>query len=237
MSSSRCLPLLPLSARFFLLTAIISSYLLGVLYKGNDLYVPYPSQLAFGQPEQGVYTVCVALSGSVTFAVVLLRFLQVNAFYPMVCFKSNVISFIAGIIMLIGLYLVPSFSHAEQPYIHYVSTAIYFISMLVFMVTQTRITMKHPYNHTKCLGRFRVVLSALACCCPIVYLCGKCFTLEVNRYYIPQGSECFICLFFLIFVGTFSWDFGRIHLRLNSYEVCPRSPDTRKITRNKPLDL
>lgn len=237
MSSSRCLPLLPISASFFLLIAMLSSYLLDVLYKDSGVYAPYPSQLALEQPEQGVFTVCIALSGSFTFSVVLIRFLQVNAFYPMVCFKSNIISFVFGMTMLIGLYLVPSFAQDKHPYVHYVGAAIYFLSMLVFMVTQTRITAKHPYNHTKCLGRFRIVLSVLACSCPIVYLCARCLVPDGNRYYIAQGSECFIYLLFLIFLSTFAWDFGRIHLRLNSYEVCPRSPDTRKITRNKPLEL
>ena len=233
---NKCLSLLPVSAAFVLLAASVSSYLLGLLHKGTVEYVPYPSDLGLQQPELGIFSTGVAFSGSITFAVILLRFIQVNTFYPMVCYKANYISFLSGMLMLIGLYMVPAFPYDKHAFLHYIGAGIFFFFMILWMITQARITHKHPYNHTKCLAHFRIILCVFACATPVTFVCGRLLAPKEERYYyIPQGCEWFQCLLYLIYMCTFAWDFGRIHLRLNSYEVCPRSPDTRKLTR-RPLD-
>ena len=233
---NKCLSLLPVSAAFILLAATLSAYLLGLLHKETLDYLPYPSDIALQQPEDGIFMVGVAFSGSVTFAVILLRFIQVNTFYPMFCSKSNYVSFFSGMLMLVGLYMVPAFPYTTHCYLHYTGAGIFFGFMILFMITQTRITHLHPYNHTKCLARFRILLCALACATPVAFVCGRLLAPEKEEWYmIPQSTQWFQSLLYLIFMCTFAWDFSRIHLRLNSYEVCPRSPDTRKLTR-RPAD-
>ena len=234
---NKCLSLLPVSAAFILLASALSAYLIGFLHKGTLDYLPFPSDIALQQPEDGIFSVGIAFSGSVTFAVILLRFIQVNTFYPMVCYRSNHISFVTGMLMLIGLFMLPAFPHTTHKYLHYTGAGIFFLFMIIFMVTQTRITHKHPYNHTKCLARFRILLCVLACASPVAFVCGRLLAPEQKSwYFIPHGAQWFQCLVYLVFMCTFAWDFSRIHLRLNSYEVCPRSPDTRKLTRRRSGD-
>lgn len=223
--SAKCLPILPVAAVFFLLGGVLSSYLLALLHKETIGYLPYPRDLSNTQPERGIISTGLSFGGSITFVVILVRFAQVNTFYPKLSIASNVISLASGILMLTGLYIIPAFPYDAYPIVHCAGAGAHFGFMLLFMITQTRITYKHPFNHTKCIARIRLVITVFAMVCPVTYACGRVFAPEdQHRYYIPQGSEWMLTLFFMIFLCSFAWDFSRMHLRVNCYEVTPRSP-------------
>lgn len=231
--STRCLPVLPIAAVFFLLGSMLGSYLFALLHKESIDYIPYPRDLATSQPERGIISAGLSVGGSITFSVILLRFAQVHTFYPRICFVSNICSFASGALLLVGLYIVPAFPYDLYPEIHCSGALSHFGFMVLFMATQTWISYKHPFNHTKCVARVRLAISVLSIVFPVTYVCGRLFAPEdQQRYYIPQASEWLLSLLFLVFLCTFAWDFSRINLRVNCYEVTPRSPISRSLLKN-----
>lgn len=222
--ASKCFILLPLFSAILQFLTTLSSYVIGTQIKENVHYLPYPSDLGVEHPERGIFSVGLCVSTGLTFSVLLFRCMQVHSFYPRVCGSINVLSFVCGVGMIIGQSIVPAFSLDENKFVHYAGAVLYFISGWLYMVTQAHISRRYPYNHTQYVITLRVVFAIIGSVCPVTYIVARIFApKERHRYFIPQVSEWLLAMLFLVFISTFAWDFSKARVRLNSYEISPRS--------------
>ena len=166
----------------------------------------------------------------IAFSVVLLRFTQVNNFYPR-CFDCvNAVGPFFGVSMVISGCTVTAYSTIEHLVVHYFGAASYFACGIVYMSVNTYISKGQSYNHIPCIGNLRIALTIISIICPLAYFFGRLFLpLSSDRYFVPHISEWVLALCLWVYICSFAWDFYRIHFTFISYEVTARRGVSRNV--------
>ena len=111
----------------------------------------------------------------IAFSVVLLRFTQVNNFYPR-CFDCvNAVGLFFGVSMVISGCTVTAYSTIEHLVVHYFGAASYFACGIVYMSVNTYISKGQSYNHIPCIGNLRIALTIISIICPLACFFGRLF--------------------------------------------------------------
>lgn len=220
--TSNYLPFLPFIAALWQFSLVATSYAVGIFLNKRLTYFPYPSDLGISQPEKGLFHAGLNIGGTLTFSVMLLRYIQINSLYPKQCRRTNIFSFFCGIMMVLGQLTVVTYTLDELMIAHFIAASFYFIFGTLYMLTQTLISRHLKQYHNNCIQICRMCCSIIGVLCPVAYTCGRFLApVEESRYEIPQSAEWLLSLLLIVFIATFSWDFNRIRYRCYNMDLYP----------------
>ncbi|XP_065679001.1 uncharacterized protein LOC105846697 [Hydra vulgaris] len=171
-------------------------------------YLPFISEIGNNKPQSSILTFGLSLSAILTFAVILIRFLQVKHFFITRQFE-NISSFVAGALLVFGNFLVISFQLSSHTVIHYFGATLYFLGTFFYCILQTKIS----YHNAK-----RYLFLTRLCISISMFLFGFLFALFLlpsmkvlnEKHRVAEAAEwCFLAVN-MIFILTFVVDFWNI---------------------------
>lgn len=234
------LPALPLLAGLVPFTTAAVCYLVRVLLNDNlvDGFVVTPFELIDKQPERGIFAIGLAAGGTLSCAVVMLRYVQIKSSYPLLCARANLASLVIGVVTSLAQASLAAFTPSENLLAHRTLACIYVTSACAWMITQAHVSRVAAAYHSLCAKVMRIGCATLCCACPVAYALGHVFGGAHRRhYFVPMTAEWTVMLLSWLFIGSFVWDFNAVRFKaINKYYGSSSCTQERMIDTHEALE-
>jgi len=224
MESRNYYPLLPITSTITQIFLMVASYVISAR-QSHSTWQPADNKPPFYcpgqpydqpcQPQKGLYLLALSLGAMLNFSVILLRYIQLNSIHPRKCRKTNIVSFIFGILMLFERLSVAAFFDGYTAHRFEIGNAVYVLLSFAFVVLQTHISKNAVACHPGDVVKFRVAWSAVILVCLLAHGAGRATKVVFGGRagFLCDVSEILYHLCIVLYIGTFYWDFRSVRFR------------------------
>ncbi|CAI9740690.1 Hypothetical predicted protein [Octopus vulgaris] len=220
-SMLRILPILTAAEIF---ASFLITYIIGVIKKDVDVFLPYISYTSVDEPQKSVFSQSLNIGALLLGFNAYIRFLQVKACYENLSPNENRLNkagLVLGLISAFGLSMVGNFHARYAKVPHYFGAFLAFAIGSAYCWVQNFLTGK---DTSVCIKRVRFVVSVLVSILLVTFIItviyykrnkyqGSKYTVHKGVYLTSTCSEWLLALMILIYVGTFFHDFRHVQFK------------------------